>query len=166
MLDEITLSLGLPEQHRVPLTDHELPDDEADVEGLLRSTDALDPRLWLRRVSFETPEESFRPALVAAMMVEDDPDLWVLVVMFAVSCDVEAHVLQAVLAQARAFCGDVFYDRLWAESELQDEDGREVLRHLAADAYLEPPHVTGTTVRWVNTSASLGDPWIVDEVQL
>lgn len=166
MLDEIESRLGLDEQERQSLSQIVDGIDGTEAVRLLKSTDALDPRLWMRLVSFEEPGTSFRPALIAAMMIETDSDLWVHLVMLAASAEVDRTLMKSVLAQARFFCGDEFYDHLWAESDVQEQEGRELLRHLATDAYRDAAWEMPTTIRWVNVAGSSAEDWIVERFEL
>ncbi len=166
MLEEVVNRLGVTTQVRRPQSedDSESSLESPDVDFLLRSTDALDPRLWLRLVSFDEPAESFHPVLIAAMMVEDEAFLWVTALMFALSAEAADEIIQGILAQARFFCNEEFYDAVWEASDEQDAEGRELLRQLVSSTYVAPEAGHPIILRWLNTSSA--DEWIVYQVEL
>lgn len=132
------------------------------VVELLRDYDALHPRLWLAMADPEDAEASFPALLIAAMMLEREPDVWLFALLFALAAEVDEAVIRAIMNQARFLCGDAFYDAVWDAAEAQEDENAELLRRLVSEIYTSEPTTFGTTFRWVNGPDA--ESWILDEM--
>lgn len=172
MLEHLTDTVGLNEQDR-NIEPGKLKEawetlqagDEvtaAAVIGLLREYDALSPRLWLALIDPDDVQMSFRSVVIAAMMLEDEPGVWVYALLLGLVDEVDQALIRAIMNQARFLCGDAFYDAVWEAADEQEEENAELLRRLVSEIYTSEPTSFGTTFRWVSGPDS--ESWVLDEI--
>jgi len=113
-------------EERATLEQEELSEDA--IVGLLRSTDALDPRLWvlLGRVG-TTTGDAFIRFLVAARFVENSPRSWVVALCLGLESDASADLLGAVCDDGIWFAGGGLA-LLTSLAELETQVDDEVFR--------------------------------------
>jgi tetratricopeptide (TPR) repeat protein len=85
--------IGVDKQVRVPVASEKLADEHLlgsvdDVVSMLRSSDALDPRLWFRCI-FLLGEDigALECALIAAYVLEGEPKIWILALLLSLRVD-------------------------------------------------------------------------------
>lgn len=126
---------------------------------LLRTTDALHPQLWIQLVGFGRDGIDFRAALILALMMTDEPFIWVFAMVGAIQESVEDDVLRAVIDQARFLCSEAFYEATLAFAADQDEGNAEYLRELVSAAYAAEPEALTNHMRAVDRA---GAQWVID----
>jgi tetratricopeptide (TPR) repeat protein len=170
MLDVIRTELDIPNQAREELSPADVStvkeEDTAVILETLRTTDALDPRLWAMLCRDEDSlKRFFGGLLIASEMMKDVPEVWCISLVSALVREEEELIVSSIIDAGIFFCGEEFIKLVEEFASGQSAENQEALLELLSDRYNAEAPRFGTRIRFLSDNPD-ADAWVVNEMMV